>query len=562
MAEYNESQINSNETERISAEQQRIENEAQRQTKETEREAREATRQSNETTRISKEAERLAEEVNRVEAEASRVTAEQGRQEAENIRAEFYEGFNERLNEAETQLAHIALNINNFKHLVIDNKWDNALKECLKISNNVIIPEGEYVFEEDIIIDKNNITIKGVNDCIGGNTVLTFINSKGLIIDTKCRFTTIKNITLKGNNNGSGIKFTSENKNGGHFITIENLFINNFDKGIELAKDGNSFLWNCTFKDIRINYCNYGISMAYNGSTNFGLLFERVYLNRCVCNLDLYAVNGVFNLCNFGLTNTNSFMFGDICNIDFNSCNFECDSYIEGDKTIISLSSKSFKFSNCGFVANVSNNVTFFQTFGNVESLIFENCRYKGVDNNAMVDFISKKSNAGKYAIKYLGGCKTLPKPDFYSAQLSNFIDDNSFPLMNANTSLPTTVGSLAFDNSLKLPCFFNGSEMVDFNGNLINSTSYPIKINSKLYLDGGEVTIPISGFVEINYNRKKAGKIYTSLPNTNDIVILKTKGGSNNNVNLYAYTWDESEKTFKQGLNTEIIVSWYKITD
>lgn len=79
MAEYNESQINSNETERISAEQERINNEAQRQTKETEREAREATRQSNESTRISKEAERLAEEVNRQEAEASRVAAENNR---------------------------------------------------------------------------------------------------------------------------------------------------------------------------------------------------------------------------------------------------------------------------------------------------------------------------------------------------------------------------------------------------------------------------------------------------------------------------------------------------
>ena len=90
MAEYNESQINSNETERISAEQQRIENEAKRQTKETEREAREATRQSNESTRISEyntfmaeahnaEDERIANEEGRVQAEASRVTAEQDR---------------------------------------------------------------------------------------------------------------------------------------------------------------------------------------------------------------------------------------------------------------------------------------------------------------------------------------------------------------------------------------------------------------------------------------------------------------------------------------------------
>ena len=67
MAEYNESQINSNETERIASEQQRIENEAKRQTKETEREAREATRQSNESTRISKEAEREEEHNRKIE---------------------------------------------------------------------------------------------------------------------------------------------------------------------------------------------------------------------------------------------------------------------------------------------------------------------------------------------------------------------------------------------------------------------------------------------------------------------------------------------------------------
>lgn len=94
MAEYNESQINSNETERIAAEQQRIENEAQRQTNETEREAREATRQSNETTRISEYNTFMADaqseynsfitnaedaEDERIANEESRVTAEQGR---------------------------------------------------------------------------------------------------------------------------------------------------------------------------------------------------------------------------------------------------------------------------------------------------------------------------------------------------------------------------------------------------------------------------------------------------------------------------------------------------
>ena len=163
MAEYNESQINSNETERIAAEQQRIENEAKRQTKETEREARESTRQSNESTRISKEAERLAEEVNRVEAEASRVTAEQGRVEAENIRAEFYEGFNDRLDSVDSQLAHNTKQINSFINaknfdvvgdgLVDDTEnLQKAIDYCYKYKKKLLLDKGEYKITSTICL--------------------------------------------------------------------------------------------------------------------------------------------------------------------------------------------------------------------------------------------------------------------------------------------------------------------------------------------------------------------------------------------------------------------------
>ena len=175
MAEYNESQINSNETERIAAEQQRIENEAQRQTKETEREAREATRQSNESTRISKEAERLAEEVNRQEAETSRVNAEQGRQEAENTRAEFYEGFSDRLDSVDSQLAHIENNVLNLG-LKNDGVTDNAilLNTILSQDKKTSIykfPKGIYKF----VIDSEDKVIK-----LKSNTKLIF--EKGCII--------------------------------------------------------------------------------------------------------------------------------------------------------------------------------------------------------------------------------------------------------------------------------------------------------------------------------------------------------------------------------------------
>ena len=172
MAKYTENQININETERINAEQQRINNETQRQTKEKEREARETIRQSNETTRISKEAERLAEEVNRQEAEASRVNAEQGRVEAENIRAEFYEGFNDRLNEVDSQLAHIENDkINKISKLVYKKEglsWADSIQQIEDEANQLYLSEGikvklKFPENELIEIDKTIYKKSGVD---------------------------------------------------------------------------------------------------------------------------------------------------------------------------------------------------------------------------------------------------------------------------------------------------------------------------------------------------------------------------------------------------------------
>ena len=236
MAEYNESQINSNETERISAEQQRIENEAKRQTKETEREAREATRQSNESTRISKEAERLAEEVNRVNAEASRVTAEEGRVDAENIRTEFYEGFNERLDVVDSQLAQITLNINSFKN--DDNTWNDAFDlayknlpangGCIFISQLIEIDRSIDLMELDKKYGDKRVHIK--SNGWFETSIIKKGDFDGIVLTAGC---SISDLRIDGNNtgecdgiwvNGSGCVLTnvSSFNHGGNGIKVGN----------------------------------------------------------------------------------------------------------------------------------------------------------------------------------------------------------------------------------------------------------------------------------------------------------------------------------------------------
>ena len=319
MAEYNESQINSNEIERISAEQERINNEAQRQTNETEREAREDVRQSNESTRISKEAERLAEEVNRQEAEASRVTAEQGRVNAENIRAEFYEGFNTRLNEVYSQLAHkpnkedLFINVKDFGA-----KGDGVNDDTESIKNaissiggdyakggTVYIPKGKYKITDTIFISSN------VNIIGDGNTsYFSNVNSDiGTYLLFECSDLEKPCISFIFEKNG-------DNKNYNYTVNGDDL-----DNGV-VRQSTSSSLKNLTI----ISTNNHNLGVAFSGSplsciediSIKGFLGGIIvsgnwgsHINRCFINTSIFGILTNMNVNNLQVSNCYVDRYGD-----------------------------------------------------------------------------------------------------------------------------------------------------------------------------------------------------------------------------------------------------------
>ena len=300
MAKYTENQININETERINAEQQRINNETQRQTKEKEREARETIRQSNESTRISKEAERLAEEVNRQEAETSRVNAEQGRVEAENIRAEFYEGFNDRLDTVDSQLAHATKKISDLDNEITSTtninlinylKSNISINEALEMAQRdmdkgkIFIPNGEYEITDTIILNKEvyldfSPETKIINPFQNKTTIKINSNNvtidRGYFVGNPNRTDVVYAITVSDSiSNVSIINNTIENYNGGIILISENDTIqidnNNFKNllytsesentagyGIVLQSSKNCRITNNTFNNVERHHIYMG----------------------------------------------------------------------------------------------------------------------------------------------------------------------------------------------------------------------------------------------------------------------------------------------------------------
>ena len=192
MAEYNESQINSNETERISAEQQRINNEAKRQTKETEREARETIRQSNESARITEyntfmaeahnnydtfidnvenaEDERIANEEGRVQSEASRVTAEQTRISAEQNREQVEAG---RVSAEQNRVTAEQDRVTRFNEMeAMLDKSTEYVQDMINTINNGDFATKDYV--NTTISASNHVkTVNGVTPNEKGNVAIS-----------------------------------------------------------------------------------------------------------------------------------------------------------------------------------------------------------------------------------------------------------------------------------------------------------------------------------------------------------------------------------------------------
>ena len=229
---YQEEQRMANENERKSNEINRQSNENTRISNENTRQSNESSRQEYETQRRVEEDERLTDEQVRVNAEKTRQANEAQRIQAENTRSEFYEGFNDRLDAVDSQLAHIENNID-----ITPDDFEGSDVE--KIQQAL-----DYVVENNI----NTITLNRSYDLTGG---IVYYNGKWAKPPTFKDGTLIKNDTgymfsrLADNNNSNtplflNVTFIGNTENPCYIIDGDKLIRQGFDhcyfRGIGLIK--------------------------------------------------------------------------------------------------------------------------------------------------------------------------------------------------------------------------------------------------------------------------------------------------------------------------------------
>ena len=231
MAEYNESQINSNETKREAQEIERINNETNRKSNEIERQEREDIRIEKEDGRLTDEQVRVNAENIRIANENERLRKEIERQNAEELRQIAYNSSlyvrmdetEDRLNEVDSQLAHNTILLGNIykgdipklENVIFYSNNRDKINTSSQINKNVIV-EGLDITSIDTQMfyfasGSKNVEIKDNN--LNSTNMAVHLNSKN-----------VENVKIMNNDveGGNYPILVNSNSQGGSNLTICN----------------------------------------------------------------------------------------------------------------------------------------------------------------------------------------------------------------------------------------------------------------------------------------------------------------------------------------------------
>ena len=342
----------------------------------------------------------------------------------------------------------------------------------------VNVPIGKYFIAAPIEIHDNGVEISG-NGMDEDQTVIYAEGTNVFTVAAGYRAVKIANICMYTHSyQGAAVEvsYTSNSSSGScHFLTVERILAVNFKYGLMLGgksstgnADGQTFFWNCSFRDIKLNTFDTGsnkaIYIAHNGQTNFGMLFERVVVIGYKTDLDANAVSGKFDSCNFGINDVRAISLQTVCMIDFINCNFECDRHITGTNDVLIYTTWATLFEACSFLPNLDAGLAF-MSGGVTTKITISGCKYSAKTGNVSNEFIPNTFPGGKYSINFIGSNMAIPRPTPYANRSLQLLDqeNNLLPIKYATSTDDTPgTGEPQYDadpNTGNRPVWYNGSE-------------------------------------------------------------------------------------------------------
>ena len=253
---------------------------------------------------------------------------------------------------------------------------NSAIQYCIANKRSLFIPNGEYNISQPINITSTQelgLVIRGESQehCILKFATSGFIFDNGIqTIDysQRVRFVTIKDLTVRKqiiDFTGDGIKFTRHG-----YITLENVRIRDFEKGLSLINGSEDLIQNCTILGNKIGiYLNHPINdstghdlgliefnhcMIHNNYQNTMLIDSVREVTFINCAIMDYHGSCVLN----GITNSMTFLGCVFENSNYNSDSV-CDSSLIGTPIpdLEINSSGTINIYSCQFANNYSKKI-------------------------------------------------------------------------------------------------------------------------------------------------------------------------------------------------------------
>ena len=338
-----------------------------------------------------------------------------------------------------------------------DNTNDDTVAIQMTLDNFKVIrfKPNQYLIESPVTVPGNRILE-------GSGRYQTRIHAVGNALELADRYIKISDMTIKGSDTGYGIVYPDNNN--AHFIIIKNCDINNFNNGIRYI----NITWNCTIQDVRINNCTIGINCAFAGGCMLNT-YINLYINSCERLMRLSGFRQAkFIGCNFGFTNeTNpNILIDNVCDVSFDSCNFECDEQCS-QAGLIDIGSRSTSFYNCIFKPNLTSNGGVF-IVSNPDRLIINNCVISAhADNQAVLT--RKFFNNSYFSCATYGGVSiedsqiNVSLGQYTASKITGFKIRNRIPFSGTNID---PASSSVFEDYLHIdnyhPCYYNGTNIID----------------------------------------------------------------------------------------------------
>lgn len=214
----------------------------------------------------------------------------------------------------------------------------------------------------------------------------------------------------------------------GHYGYIfRRLLIQGFDRGIQLF---GKVVWDCTFDDVRVSSCNYGL--WFGGEGNMLCSFRLFYTDHCK-EVGIYigctTLCASFWNCNFGTYGKviewykvhDEDLPRDTVSASFYDCNFETDQAQDGLDGFCVRTADWYRailtFIGCEFsfrkMPDMPNSKAF--SLGHHTSVVFQNCKAFDVDNEiGRANFFADRPCLQKTgSIMFIGQNEKVPRPNF-----------------------------------------------------------------------------------------------------------------------------------------------------